>query len=234
MDTIRSISGQTHPNIEHIFIDGGSTDGTAQLINQWASDNAKIVSEHDEGLYDALNKGIRLATGDVIGFLHADDLLSNKNVIGNIVEAFGDAGVDAVYGDLRIVQRHDLNATQRFWRAGKFHSERLAKGWMPPHPTLYVRRKWFDRLGGFDTRYKISADYFFILNLFGESKFRPVYCEEEFVIMRGGGISNQGLISLLRKGYEDLSIIRRCNLGGSKVLFRKICSKIPQLFWSPR
>jgi glycosyltransferase len=192
---------------------------------------AVLISEPDRGIYDALNKGINCATGEVVGFLHADDVYAHPDVLRWVAEVFADPSVDAVYGDLEYVRQDDLNQVVRYWQAGPFTPQRLAWGWMPPHPTLYVRREWYARLGGFDTRYRIAADYHCILRLFSQPGFKAVYVPRVLVKMRVGGASNRSLGNIIRKSREDFDALRRTRvgaLGGLGALAWKNLCKLTQ------
>ena len=232
MDTIDacmdSVAAQQFPEREHVMIDGNSQDGTVERLHARRDQLAVLVSEPDAGIYDALNKGIAHAKGDVIGFLHADDLFSDAQVLGRVAQAFDDPSVGAVYGDLHYVRQDDLNVVVRHWRSCPASRRRLAWGWMPPHPTLYVRREWYDRIGGFDTRYRIAADYFSILRLFSQPDFKAHYLPHVLVKMRLGGASNRSLANILRKSREDYDALRRTGVGGLGTLAWKNISKIGQ------
>jgi len=186
------------------------------------------VSEPDRGIYDALNKGIARASGDVVGFLHADDVYASPDVLARVAEAFADPSVAAVHGDLQYVRKDDTARVVRHWRSSPFSPDRLRRGWMPPHPTLYVRREWYERIGGFDTRYRIAADYHSILRLFSQPGFRSAYVPEVFVKMRLGGASNRSLRNIVRKSREDLEALRRTGVGGVGTLTWKNLGKIGQ------
>ena len=146
-DALESVARQTYPEVEQVVVDGGSSDGTLDVVRSFDGRRLRVLSEPDEGIYDALNKGIRLATGDVIGLVHSDDLLASESVLQRVARAFADPSVDLVYGDLEYVSRRDTAKVIRHWRAGPFSRERLRRGWMPPHPTVFVRRCVFERLG---------------------------------------------------------------------------------------
>ncbi len=225
-----SVLAQSHPAVELIVIDGGSTDGTLEVLQGYADRLAVLVSERDHGIYDALNKGIARASGDAVGFLHSDDLFADATVLARIAAAFTDPGVDAVYGDLLYVRKNDPTKVVRTWRAGAFSHSRLAHGWMPPHPTLYVRRAVYHRLGGFDTRYRIAADYDCVLRLLGKGGIRTTYIPEVLVRMRVGGASNRSLKNILQKSREDYRALRASGVGGLGTLAWKNLSKLPQ-FW---
>lgn len=225
LDSVRS---QRYPRVEHVVVDGGSTDGTWGVIQAHGSPLVVAQSEPDRGIYDALNKGLARATGDVIGVLHADDVFADAEVLGWVAAALADPAVDAVFGDLQYVDKNDLSRVIRHWRSGPFSARRLAWGWMPPHPTLYLRRSVYDRLGGFDTGYRIAADYDLILRLFSQPGVNAVHLPHVLVRMRVGGASNKSLANIVRKSREDLRALRRHNVGGLHTLAWKNLSKLGQ------
>ncbi len=230
-DCLDSIAQQNYPHKEHVVIDGLSTDGTVNLINQHADQIDIFRSEPDEGIYDALNKGIQMATGDVIGFLHADDIYTSNEVLSKIAKAFEDPDVCAVYGDLKYVSRGDVGKVIRHWRSKDFVLGDLKWGWMPPHPTLYVRREWYLKIGGFDTSYQIAADYHSVLRLFSSLNFKTVYIPNVLVTMRLGGASNKSIKALLKKMKEDWAALRSCDFSFMRALraiFWKNVSKVFQ------
>lgn len=231
--TLESMAVQTHPDIEHLVIDGGSKDDTIELVKQWTAHPITWESGKDKGIYDALNKGIAKASGDVVGFLHADDVLQDERVLAKIAKAFEDPSVQAVYGDLVYVAPDDLGRVIRTWHSGSFHVDKLRRGWMPPHPTFYVRRSLYQQLGGFDLQYRIAADYDNMLRLLSGpdgSGIRTAYVPEVLVRMRTGGVSNRSLRNILQKSREDLRIVRRNRVGGLGTIAMKNLSKISQ-FW---
>ncbi len=223
-----SVLAQAGADFELIVIDGGSTDGTLAVLDGYRDRLAVLVSETDRGIYDALNKGIRRATGDVVGFLHSDDLLANNGVLRRVAENFADSKVDAVYGDLLYVRKNNPDDIVRYWRAGTFSRARLAWGWMPPHPTFYVRRSVYEELGMFDPGYRIAADYDCILRFLGRKEVNVEYIPEVLVKMRVGGASNRSLKNILRKSLEDYRALRNNNMGGIGALIWKNLSKLPQ------
>lgn len=230
-----SYSQQDYWNREHIVIDGASTDGTLDIIKCRIEKIDKFKSEPDSGIYDALNKGIRLATGDVIGFLHADDVYASNNVLSKIARAFQDDSVCAVYGDLQYVNQENLHKLVRNWKGGNFDISKLKWGWMPPHPTLYIRREWYVRIGYFDTNYKIAADYHSILKLFGTPGFKTTYLPEVLVFMRTGGASNRSVKAIVNKSKEDFRALRSSGFSmtqATKALVWKNLQKIGQLLLS--
>lgn len=230
-DCLDSVAQQTYPHHEHVVIDGASRDGTLDLLRARSDQLGVLLSEPDRGIYDALNKGIARASGDVVGFLHADDVYADQDVLANIARTFADPAVCAVYGDLQYVRKADTATVVRHWRSQPYQRGLLQRGWMPPHPTLYVRRDWYQRIGGFDTRYRIAADYHSILRLFSQPDFQAVYLPRVLVKMRLGGASNRSLKAMLRKSREDWDALRRAGfgpLGGVSALAWKNLSKLKQ------
>jgi glycosyltransferase len=223
-----SVFAQTHDDVELIVIDGGSTDGTIEVLRPYIDKLAILVSEPDHGIYDALNKGIQLATGEVVGFLHSDDLYANPGVLQRIAQAFEGEDVGVVYGDLLYVQKDAPDRVVRTWRAGQFTPARLAQGWMPPHPTFYVRRETYAELGGFDTSYHIAADYDCMLRFLKRGGIRVSYIPEVLVKMRTGGMSNRSLRNILHKSAEDYRALKQNRVGGLATLLLKNLRKIPQ------
>lgn len=233
-DCLRSIQGQSHAAREHIVIDGASRDGTVDVLNRNRAHLSLMVSEPDRGIYDALNKGIARATGDVLGFLHADDLYAGDDVLARVAEAFGDPSVDAVFGDLVYVDKTNTESVIRYWQAGEFAQRKLRQGWMPPHPTLYLRRELYDHHGGFDTSFKIAADYDFMLRVLKSVGGRVVYLPHVLVRMRVGGASNRSIANIVRKSAEDLRALRNNGIGGVRTLALKNGSKVTQFLRRPK
>lgn len=231
-DTLRSVAAQSHPDIEHIVIDGRSKDDTLAIVRAHGARVAKLVSEPDDGIYDAMNKGLALASGDFVGFLNADDMLATPGVAASIVAAAA-PDIGAVCGDLVYVRKDTSNAVVRYWRCGSFSQSSLRFGWMPPHPTLYVRRSLLADLGGFDTRLRIAADYDFILRCLSRPGMRVAYVPKVLVKMRLGGASNRSLKAMLRKSREDLVALRQNKVGGLFALLCKNARKLPQFFSAP-
>jgi glycosyltransferase len=227
---ISSVQTQDCPHIEHVIIDGASTDGTLELIRKLIGENTVLVSEPDGGIYDALNKGIVNSTGDVIGVLHSDDYFADGLVISEVAKVFEDPSVDIVYGDLDYVSKTDTAKIIRHWEAGCFSREKLGWGWMPPHPAVFFRRKIYEVYGGYDSSYKISGDYDIILRNFGVDDIKSVYIKRVLVKMRIGGESNRSLYHLLLKMKEDYRAIQKNKVGGFKTLIFKSLSKLHQLF----
>lgn len=223
-----SAFGQKYPDVELVVVDGVSTDGTRELLEARHDRLGVFISEPDKGIYHALNKGIARASGEVIGFLHADDLFTDELVLQRVAAVFADPGVDVCYGDLVYVRRDDPDRVIRYWRAGEYRPERLRRGWMPPHPTFYVRRSLYEEHGLFDTSYRIAADYDCMLRLLSRLRGRVVYIPEVLVRMRVGGASNRSLANILRKSAEDYRAIQANGVGGLGTLVWKNLSKLPQ------
>lgn len=229
-DTIESVLAQTHPDIEYIIVDGASTDVTLTIIHDYDTRIAKIISEPDQGLYDAINKGIKVSTGEIIGLMHSDDVYSNKNILSIVAAEFNVDSIEAVYGDLTYITKAPPPRTIRYWKSGQFSLNKLKHGWMPPHPTLYLRRHVFQKNGYYDTNYRISADYDAILRWFGGAQIRSSYIPEVLVKMRVGGESNRSLKKILQKTREDYLAIKSNQIGGLATLFFKNIRKLHQFF----
>ena len=227
-EAIASVQSQRGVLLEHVLIDGASTDGSLAIMEEMRDDTTVLVSEPDEGIYDALSKGFEQATGDALGLMHSDDLFADDEVLSSVTEAFEDPTVDAVYGDLQYVAQDDPTRVIRHWRSGEFHPARLKRGWMPPHPTLYLRRSVLETHGSFDRSYRIAADYDAILRYFGSPGFKAAYIPRVLVKMRVGGESNQSLRKILRKSREDYRALRRSGVGGIGTLAFKNLSKLGQ------
>jgi glycosyltransferase len=225
---IESVLGQSYPNIEYIIVDGASTDGTRELLESYGTRISKWVSEKDNGIYDAMNKGLRMATGDYTGFLHADDILASSTVIEEMVAVLTSANPDVVYGDLEYVQKDDVNRVVRYWQSCDFNRTLLKKGWMPPHPTVYVRTSLFQSLGGFDISFKISADYHFLLRLLSLNTIKAKYLNMLMIKMRVGGASNRSLKNIIRKSKEDYRALKISQVGGLRALLLKNIGKLHQ------
>lgn len=228
---MKSIATQSYLNIEWVVIDGGSSDKTLQVIKDNYSRDLKIISEKDQGIYDALNKGIKLASGDIIGFVHSDDFLASPEIISKMVQTFEDRNVDGVYGDLEYVSKTDITKRIRFWKSEQFFSKLLRKGWMPAHPTLFLRSEVYQKHGHFNLKYRIAADYDFILRVFSDSSISFKYMPEVLMKMRVGGASNRSLKNIKLKSMEDLRALKTNKITNPySVLLQKNLSKISQFF----
>jgi glycosyltransferase involved in cell wall biosynthesis len=230
---LQSLTAQTHPKVEHIVQDGGSSDGTLDYLKTNGHPAMSLVSVRDTGIYDAINNGISRATGDVIGLLHADDHLASGDVLAAVALAMMDPNVDGVYGDLQYVARDDDTRVIRHWKAGPYGQARLRRGWMPPHPTLYLRRQVFESAGLYDTSYRISGDYDGMLRFLTTGQVRLAYIPQVMVRMKIGGVSNRSFAHMLQKSREDYRAIRRHKIGGIGTLVAKNLSKIHQFAARP-
>ena len=224
---LESLAAQTHGPVEHIVQDGGSTDGTLDILARHPHPDRKVASARDGGIYPALNAGIARAGGAAVGLLHSDDVLAHPEVLAQIAAALGDPGVDGVYGDLEYLAADGSGRVVRRWVAGAYRPEALPRGWMPPHPTLFLRREVFDRHGVYDTGFRIAADYEAMLRWL-TAGVRLAYVPEVLVRMRLGGESNRSLGRIWLKSREDLRAMRRHGVGGLGTLLGKNVSKLGQ------
>ncbi|NTD95626.1 glycosyltransferase [Agrobacterium tumefaciens] len=230
-ECIESIIGQSYQDIEYIIVDGASTDGTLKIVEDYRHAVTHLVSEPDRGLYDAINKGILLASGEVVGILNADDMLADENVIAQVAKAFTEhAEINAIYGDLNYI-RPVSNQILRTWKSKQADKLDIAKGWMPAHPTLYIKRDLFEQYGNYALDIGTAADYDLILRYFFVYQLKAVYLPILMVNMRMGGVSNKNLSSLAGAFKNDYKALKRNRiLNPIKVLFRKKLSKIMQ-YW---
>lgn len=233
-DALDSLSAQTWADYQHIVQDGASTDGTLALLDSRPDPRREVVSARDGGIYDALNRALARVTGDVVGVLHSDDLYAHPAVLERVARRFAETGADAVYGNLDYVAADDPRRVIRHWRSGDYDPAKLRRGWMPPHPALFLRRSVIDRWGGYDTTYRIAADYDTILRYFGRGGISAAWLPEVLVKMRVGGESNRSLGRILRKSREDLRALRANGVGGIGTLAAKNLSKIPQFIVKDR
>lgn len=202
-ETIRSVINQSYSNIEYIIIDGGSTDATLEITNRYKSQISKLVSEKDEGLYYALNKGIALCTGDIIGIIHSDDFYTNSYVIEKIVDVFTKEKCEALYANLYYVNKNNTDKIVRKWKSGIYKTGYFLKGWMPPHPTFFVKADCYKKLGNFNTEFKTSADYELMLRFIHKHNIKLSYLDEFIVKMRMGGQSNSNTKNRIEANKED-------------------------------
>jgi len=221
-DTIRSIREQQYEHIEHVIIDGGSTDGTQEVVGRYNGRIKKFISEPDRGIYDAMNKGLRLVAGDVVAFLNADDVYASPNVIGDVVSAMHKERTDGVYGDLVYVGRHDPNRIVRYWQAGAYRPRAFYEGWVPPHPTFFCRTSIYRELGGFDPAYRIAGDFELMLRFIEKNGIHVQYVPKPLVRMRAGGRANRvrGII----QGNRE--IIHAFHSNGMECSSRFFCTRL--------
>jgi glycosyltransferase len=227
-DAYASLCAQTYTQWEWVLQDGASTDGTMEWVRSLNDPRIAAQSEKDNGIYDALNKAVGRASGEWIGLLHSDDQYPNAEVLKLVWEA--SVGKDAIYGDLQYVQATDVSKVLRYWKSGAFAPTLLHKGWMPPHPTLFLRKAIYERIGEFDTQFTIAADYDFILRVFQIPNLKIHYLPQVLMLMRQGGASSK-VSNLVAKSKEDLRIMRKNDLRFPLlVLLRKVGGKIGQFF----
>jgi glycosyltransferase involved in cell wall biosynthesis len=222
---LQSVAKQDWPNIEHIVIDGASKDGTAKVLEEYRSCLSHVISEPDQGIYDAMNKGLALATGDVICFLNADDYYDSSQVLSKVAATMHKDNLDAVLGDVGFFRKDDINRLVRHYRSGMFTPKRLAWGWMPAHPALFMRQEIFKRIGYFKTDYQIAADYEYVVRAFcGITPLRYTHIPEVLVRMQMGGVSTKGFQATIRLNQE---VIRACRENGIPTNYLKILAKYP-------
>lgn len=231
-DTIQSVISQNYSRIEYIIIDGASRDNTISIIKSFGNGITRFVSEPDHGIYDGMNKGIDLATGDIIGILNADDFYTDPEVISKVMNVFNSkADVDAVYGDLDYVDQHDTTRVVRKWKSGNYYQHAFLKGWMPPHPTFFVRKSCYLKYGKFTDKLKSAADYEFMLRLIHKHQIKIAYLPEVLVKMRAGGKSNASIKNRIKANREDKLAWKMNNLQPAPFTFiRKPLSKLTQFF----
>jgi glycosyltransferase involved in cell wall biosynthesis len=202
-DCIESVLGQSYKPLEYVIIDGGSTDSTMEIINSYSSRISRVLSEPDEGIYDAMNKGIGLATGELVGLLNSDDLYAYPEAVADLVAALQHNQADAVYGDLLYVKPDNLNQVTRRWVAGSYRHGMFSWGWMPPHPTFIIKRDWYLRYGNFRKDLGSAADYELMLRMIHKHRARLSYLPRVVVKMRTGGVSNSSVSNRLRANQLD-------------------------------
>ena len=224
-DTIKSVLNQTYRDIEYIIIDGASTDGTVEIVKSYGDKITKFMSEPDKGIYDAMNKGIKLATGDVIGILNADDFYIDDHVLTRVAKEFLKSNIEAMFADLVYVKPDNVKKTVRHYDSSKFSPEKFAYGWMPAHPTFFLKKKCYDQYGLYKTDYKIAADYELLIRMLYLNKVSYNYIPEILIKMRLGGVSTNSLQSNWILNQE---ILRACNENGIKTNLFKIYSKYPK------
>lgn len=227
--TIESVLAQDYPDIEYLIVDGASCDNSLSVIRHYKDEKriAKIVSEPDNGMYEAINKGIRLASGDVVGLLHSDDFFYDAHVISDIVRIFNETGADIVYGNGLYVDAVCTDKVVRNWVSGRYRQWKVRLGWLPLHPTVYIRRDVLERCGLYDESYKIASDSDFLVRYLYENRLHAEYLDRYFVKMRMGGLSTGGT-SWRKMWKEDVRMYRSHGFGGVPVKILKMLWKIPQ------
>ena len=228
---IKSVLSQNYPNIEYIIIDGGSTDGTVEVINKYKNKINKFVSEPDRGVYDGMNKGIKLATGDIVGILNSDDVYADDKVIERVVAEMTKKNVDVCWGNLVYVGAKNIDKVIRYWKSSGYKEGKFKKGWMPPHPTFFVKKWVYDKYGLFNLDFPISADYELMLRFLERHKIKSCYIPQILVKMRIGGQSNKSIKNIIKGNIE---CYRAWKINGLKanplIFFFKPLSKVTQYF----
>lgn len=229
-DTVRSVASQSHSEVEHLVIDGWSADGTVQMAEAHRHPNLVLSSEPDKGIYDAMNKGLSRATGEVIGFLNADDFYADTNVLARVAKVFeDDPSVEACFGDLVYVSE-DNSKIVRYWKSRPYEKGSFALGWCPAHPTFYIRRSALERLGQFDLTYWLAADIEFMMRYLERGAVRSAYIPSVQVRMRVGGVTNQSLRNILQQNREIFHALRKNQVAHNAVSFwtHKVANRLWQ------
>ena len=234
-DTLKSVAKQKDVEIEHIVVDGGSKDQTLEIVKKYKSVSV-LVSEPDKGIYDAMNKGISLMTGDIVGTLNADDFYSSDLVLSEVEKAFLDPSIKACYGDLVYVKQDDVNKNVRYWKSGVYEDKLFRSGWMPAHPTFFVRKSIYERFGKFSLDYKIAADFELLFRLIEQSKIKIKYIPKVLVKMRMGGTTNRNLSNVITQNQEIIKILKDYYSDFSLVGFilRKLANRALQYIKHPK
>ncbi|ARM87115.1 glycosyltransferase family 2 protein [Rhizobium sp. CIAT894] len=218
-DTLRSIDAQTYRDFEHIIIDGGSSDSTLAIIAAAPADNRRVLSGRDGGIYEAMNKGVGLASGDIVGFLNADDTFESSGSLETVAAALEDETYDGCYGDLIYVSNQHTDRKVRYWKSCAFQPGSFARGWCPPHPTFYVRRRIYGRFGTFDLRYRLAADVELMMRFLEVARIKTIYIPRVLVRMRLGGATNKNVQNISRQNKEVLRALAGHGLKVSVPLF---------------
>ena len=233
-DALESVGKQTFREIEHIVVDGVSTDGTQEIVRGFTPKVARLISEPDRGLYDAMNKGLAAASGEIIGYLNSDDVYASDDVLQKVATVFAEPDVDACYGDLVYVHRNDMSQVVRYWRSRPYSPGLVERGWMPAHPTFFVRRRLLLEEGGFNTRYRYHADFDLVVRLFLQRRIRTKYIPEILVRMRVGGKTNRSLRNIVRGNLESIDSLRSHGVPVTPMFFiGKLVSRVPQFLRRP-
>ena len=230
-DTIKSVLNQTYKNIEYIIIDGSSTDNTRNIIKKYIKKISIFISEPDNGLYYAMNKGIRIATGDVIGFINSDDFYFSSSVIEKIADEFISKKIDCLYGDIVYVESKNSSKIIRYWKSKKYEKGLFKKGWHPAHPSFFVKKHIYDKYGVFNTNFTIAADYELMLRFLEKNNILSSYLPEVLVKMRSGGQSNKNILKIIKANIESYKAWKTNFLYINPIIFlKKPISKIFQYF----
>ena len=232
VDTLQAVASQLHDDIEHIVVDGGSSDGTIELVQRHGKHVDKFISEPDKGIYDAMNKGLALATGDYVAYLNSDDFYTNNETVSRVVAAIRNTKSDTVFGDLSYVQRENPSLRVRYWKSQAFQTGSFARGHPPPHPTFFIRRELLVSLKGFDVSYRLASDFDLMFRALEVEKCTSTYLPNELVRMRMGGATNRSITSILYQNQEILRCLRSHGVSVSTAEFaaRKILSRLKQRY----
>jgi glycosyltransferase involved in cell wall biosynthesis len=230
-DTIESVLTQEYSNIEYLIIDGESTDTTIDIIKSYSDTRIKWISEPDKGIYDAMSKGKRMATGDVVGVLNSDDFYPDNQVLDRVAHAFAHEAIDAVYGDLKYVDYQDISKITRNWVSGIYDRENFLRGWMPPHPTFFLRKSAFEKYGYYNSGFESAGDYELMLRMLFKNSLKALYIPHVQVTMRAGGVSNSSIRNRIRANQEDRKAWKLNDIKPRwYTLFMKPLSKLRQWF----
>ena len=228
-DTIKSVLGQSHKEVEYIVIDGGSRDGTVEIVKSYGNRITKFISESDKGIYDAMNKGIKLASGEIIGILNSDDIYARDSVVEIVAKAMTEKRVDACYSDLVYVDRINADRIVRYWKSCEYREGLFKKGWMPPHPTFFAKRCVYEKYGYFDLSLPIALDYEILFRFMEKSKIKTCYIPEAMIRMRSGGFSNKNILNVIKQNIMIMKILRENKISVSPLFFySKITEKLKQ------
>ena len=228
-ESIESVNNLDYQNLEHVFIDGKSSDNTLEIIYEFSTRKKTVICEKDKGIYDAFNKGVNNTKGDIVGFLHSDDTFAANDILDQVISVFSKyQDVDGVYGDLMYVDKLNTNKVIRYWKSKVFNQNLLKKGWMPAHPTLFLKKEIYDKHGSFDLNYKVSADYDFMVRILKDSDLNFKYLPQVVTKMKVGGNSNRSLSNIIKKSREDFEIIKKSTISKQHVSRNK---KRDRIFW---
>ena len=234
-DALSSVSDQLYDDIEHIVVNGGSSDGTVDLVKRYGKRVSKIVTGPDGGIYDAMNKGLSLATGDYVAYLNSDDFYTSEKVIQQVAETIHETNADAIYGDLSYVKRNDPKIRVRYWKSQMFQPGSFVRGFAPPHPTFFMKRKLLNDLGGFDLSYSLASDFDLMFRALEIKKYTSTYMPLELTRMRTGGATNISLSNIVRQNQEILRSLRShgARISTAGFIVRKLLSRIRQRYLKP-
>ena len=228
-ETLESVAAQRYHDVEHIVIDGASTDRTIEIVEHYADTVKQVLSEPDRGVYDAMNKGLALASGEVVGFLNADDVYMHPEVLSKVAEIMADPSLDACYADLIYVDRKHVDRVVRHWTSREYAPGLFEKGWMPAHPTFFVRKSIYEKFGGFNLRYSLQADFELALRLMRVHGIQTRYVPDVWVRMRMGGMSNNSIRNMIRGNLEAYSACRANGVSEPPwYILTKVLSRVPQ------